>query len=316
MADFKKILRALLAKVTKKPVGDIDAILDASDATDESIVDALSDLDKARIAELTKPKTGQTFQDGYKKAKAEVLSEHEKAVKEKYEFEGDETGVDLVEAIVTAKAKTTKPAQLTDDDVKKHPVYQSAEKANKAALKAAQTEWEAKLADKDKAFTRARTFSEVGKKALQKLGELNPVLPANAKVAANLQAAFLKTFEDYEFELQDNGQRVVVMKDGKVVDDGHGNSLEFDKLVTETANGYFEFKANNGGHNANNGDPNKDKNTGAGGTGGKAVVYPKDIVKPTTWDGVMAIVNNTALPAADREIVLQTWDTEQAQGTK
>lgn len=312
MADASKLLRGLLVKAYKMADGEIDALLDAktTDAEGETLV---VDKDKTRIAELTKPKAGQTFQDGYKKAKAEVLTELEGQIKEKYEIESDATGLELVETVVAEKAKTGKPKDLTDDDVRKHPAYQAAEKAHKNALKEANTTWEAKLNEQQTQFKKGEAFSAVSKKALDILGTMNPVLPANATVAANLQSAFLNVLKGYDYDLQDNGNRIVVMKEGKVVDDGHGHSLEFEKLVKDSAGGYFEFKANNGGGNAGNGKPGEGGNGGGGGNNNPA--YPAGITKPKTWDEVTKIANDTSLPAKDRETVLKVWEDEQKAGT-
>lgn len=318
MADLKKVLRAFLVKVTKKPVGDIDAILAASDTEDDdTLVDKLAEVDKARISELTKPKAGQTFQDGYKKAKAEVLTELEGKLKEKYELESDATGEELVDAIVTSKSKAAgKAKELTDDDVRRHPVFQTAEKAHKAALKTVETEFTGKLTAAEQKAARTATLGQVSSKALDMLNAMNPALPANPKVAENLKRAFLQTFDGYEYDLQDNGNRVVVMdKDRKVVDDGHGNSLDFEKMVKDSAANYFEFKAHNGGGNAGNGSADK----GAGGApaagGAAGVVYPAGVVKPKTFEELVKITSDTALKATDREIVLKTWEAEQKGGT-
>lgn len=313
MANAEKLLRGLLGEAYKMPKTEIDKLLSET-TTDDDGTTQLMDGDKTRIGKLTTPKKGETFQDGYKKAKAEVLTELETQLKEKYEVESDANGVDLVEAIVTEKAKTGKAAAPTEDDIRKSPVFQAMEKNHLKTLKAKDTEWEAKLNEREAVYKKGETFGLVGKKALDILGTMNPVFSKNAAVAANLQNAFLNTFKGYDYEIQDNGNRVVVMKDGKVVDDGHGHSLDFEKMVKDTATGYFEFQQNNGGGNAGNGKPNEGGAGGAGGSGGGAV-YPAGITKPKTWDEVVKIVNDTNIKAEDRNTVLQVWETEQKAGT-
>jgi hypothetical protein len=313
MVDFKKLLRAFLAKVLKKSDGDIDAILDASNGTEDSVLAELLDLDKTRVSELTKPKDGQTFQDGYKKAKKEVLSTLEQELKDKYEIESDATGIELVDAIVTTKAKTGKK-ELTEDDVKKHPVYQQAETAHKKALKEANTQWEAKLNEQTTQYKKGETFNVIKSKALEIRNAMQPVIPGNPKVASNVEAAFISSLNGFEYDLQDNGARIVIMKDGKVVDDGHGHSLDFEKHVKDSAAGYYEFKQNNGGGNAGNGE--QGGGSGAGGAGGTSggVKYPDGITKPKTYEDLMKIVNNQEIKAQDRSTVLQVWEAEQKTG--
>lgn len=305
MADAAKLLRGLLGTAYKLPKTDIDKIL-SDETTDEDGEGQLTTLDQTRIGNL-KPKPGTTFQDGYKKAKAEVLTDFEKTLREAYGIESDATGNELIDAIIAAKAKPD-AKNISEDDIKKHPAYQNAEKSHKQALKAVQTEWETKLNEREAQYKKGETFGNVSKKALDILAAMNPVIPGNAMVATNIQNAFLSSLKGFEFDIQ--GDRIVVMKDGKVLEDGHGHSMEFDKLVKDTAGGYYEIKTNNGGAN-----PGGDGGAGAGAGAGN-VVYPAGITKPKTFEELSTIVNNTTLKAEDRQIVLQTWEAEQAAGTK
>lgn len=310
MANAEKLLRALLGKGYKMPKTEIDKLL-SDDTTDEDGETQVIEGDVARIGKLTTPKKGETFQDGYAKAKKEVLTDFEKTLRELYEVDSDATGNELIEAIITAKAKPG-AKEVTEDDVKKHPAYQNAEKAHKAALKAVQTEWETKLNERENQYKKGETFNTVASKALAKLSAMNPAIPTNTKVAANIQRSFLDGLKEFEYDLQDNGNRIVVMKDGKVVDDGHGHSLDFDKLIEDHAAGFYEFKQNNGGSNGGNGKPGAE-GSGTGGSGGAA--YPAGIQKPKTWEELNVIVNNTSIPANDRATVLQVWEQDNKAGT-
>jgi hypothetical protein len=309
MANAEKLLRALLPKAYKMEAGEIDSLLSESTTDDDGVAQVL-EKDKTRVAEIAKPKPGQTFQDGYKKAKAEVLGDFEKSLREVYGIDSEATGNELIDAIITAKAKPG-AKEITEDDVKKHPAYQAAEKAHKNALKQTQTEWETKYNQREAEFKKGETFGSVSTKALELRNAMNPVIPGNPKVAANLEKAYLEALKGYEYDVQDNGSRIVVMKDGKVVDDGHGHSLEFEKLVKDIAGGYYEFKQNNGGGNAGNGGT-EGAGGGTGGTGGGTKPYPTGIAKPKTWDEVVTIVNNTSLKPEDRQTVLDTWNSENA----
>jgi len=312
MANSEKLLRALLAKAYKMQETEIDSLLDES-TTDADGETQITNLDKSRIAELSKPKQGQTFQDGYKKAKSEVLTQLEKDVKEKYSIESDATGIELFDFLINEKSKGGKPKELTEDDVRRHPVYQNAEKLHKQALKETNTTWETKYAERENQYKKIETFGMVSKKAQEILNSMNPVLSANPTVAANVQNAFLSNLQNFEYEIQDNGSRIIAMKDGKIVEDGHGHTLDFEKLVKDTASGYFEFKQNNGGGNAGNGNP-ADKNNPSN-KGGNTPAYPAGINKPKNIDELSDIMNNTAIPVADRRIVMQTWEADNANKT-
>jgi hypothetical protein len=312
MANAETLLRGLLGGAYKIPKTEIDKLL-SEDTTDDDGLAQVIEGDKTRIGKLTTPKKGETFQDGYAKAKKEVLTDFEKTLREVYEVESDATGNELIDAIIAAKAKPG-AKEITEDDIKKHPVYQNAEKAHKLALKQVTTEWETKLNERETQFKKGETFNTVASKAMAKLNGMNPLIPANAKVAANIQNAFLDGLKGYDYELQDSGNRIVLLKDGKVVDDGHGHSLDFDKFVEEHAAGFYEFKANNGGSNGGNGKPGAEGSGGAG-SGGGGAAYPAGIQKPKTWEELNVIVNNTSIPANDRATVLQVYEQEQKAGT-
>jgi hypothetical protein len=266
------------------------------------------------VAGITKPKPGTTFQDGYKKGKSESLSNLEKEAIEKYEIEVDPEnplqGLDLIDHIVTTKAKPGKGTGLTDDAVKAHPVYQAAERQWKKTLKDKETEFETQKTEIETRYKKDQVFNTVSGKALGVLAKMNPILPTNAEVAKTWQENFVNSFKEYEFEEQDGGH-ILVKKDGKVVDDGHGNTVDFETLVKSRAPKFFEFKANNGGANAGNGKAGDSGNQGGGGTG--TGNYPANVTKPKTFEDLSKIMSDSAIPLADRQTVKTTWDTEQAQ---
>lgn len=307
--NHEKLLRGLLVKAYKMTDGDIDEILNSSEdnAQDASLATIL-EKDAARITALKKPVTGQTFQDGYKKGKSEVLSEFEKELKEKFDIESDAQGLELVDAVVATKVKAGKPKDLTDDDIKRHPVYQTLEKVSKKTLADKETEFTTKLTEQEKNFKKSQDFQTVGEKALTVLDSLNPVYSTNPKVAATQRKTFLDQFRGFEFEIQ--GDRILVSKDGKLLEDGHGHSMDFDALVKQNAGDYFDFKANNGGKNAGNGGADDGKGNGtppAGGTPAKG--YPTGFI-PKTFTEVAAFANDSTKPIAERQAVADTWAAE------
>lgn len=311
MADAKKLLRALLAKAYKKQETEIDQIL--ADTMDDDAAEAqLTNWDANRVAEIKKPVPGTTFQDGYKKAKAEVLTDLEKTIVTKYGVELDPDNPlkaeDLVDHVIATKSKTG-GANLTEDQVRAHPTFQKAEQDFKKTLKAKETEFTQKLAEVQTTHQKETTFSAVSKKILDNLNAMNPVLPAKPEVAQTWTNNFVNSFKEFDFEIQDG--RVVVMKEGKVLQDQHGHTLEFDDLIKTRAPQYFEFKANNGGANGGNGKPGEEAGAGADNKG-----YPAGIQKPKTFEELSKIVNDQTIKNEDRQIVLQTWETEQAAGSR
>lgn len=314
MADAKKLLRALLAKAYKTQDTEIDRIL--SDDTDDSAAETeVLKLDSTRVAELKKPTKGSTFQDGYAKGKKETLENLEKEIADTFDVdlaqvdEENRTGLKLVEHVVATKAKPGSGGNLTEDQIKANPVYQKAEQTWKKAVKDKETEWKTKYDQLESGHKKESVFATVSNEVLNILTGMNPALPSEAKVAETWKKNFVNSFKEFEFEVQDG--RIVAMKDGKVVDDGHGSTKDFETLVKERAPEYFEFKANNGGANGGNGKPGE--GSGTGGNGGKQ--YPAGVQKPKTFDELSTIVNNTAIKAEDRQTVLEVWEAEHANGT-
>lgn len=257
-----------MSKAYKLDDGTIGEILNAENADEKSVISKILELDTQRVEKLkTSGGKDGTFQDGYAKAKKEVLSDFEKQLKETFEIESEKTGLDLITEILTAKtSEAGKKGQLTDDDVKKHPVYQAAEKAFKKQLTDKETEFKTKLSEVESAAKKAQTFSSVKDNALAILEGLNPIYAKNPKVATTIKNQFLNELQGFDFERQADGSWLVT-KDGKVVEDGHGHSKSFEDIIKETSESYFEFQENNGGQNAGN----ENKDNGSGGN----VTVPK-----------------------------------------
>lgn len=303
---MEKILRGLLSKAYKLTDGEITALLENAETKESEVLTAVLAKDAERIASI-KPKDGETFQDGYKKAKKEERTAFEKEIKEKYGVEADRTGLELIDAVLEAKTPAPKAGDITEDDVKKHPAYQNLERKAKADLKTLTDAHTKKVEELEKGFNRTRTLAVAKAKALDELAKLEPVLEENEQVATTRKKIFADALEAYDFDLQ--GDNLVVMKDGKVLDDGHGNTKAFSDLVKETAASHFVFKANNGGGNSNNHNaPDGSDNPGNKGA------YPTTIAKkPTNIEELGKIVNDKTIPLADRQMASKIYQEEYSQ---
>lgn len=300
--DFLQLLRAFLQQAYKMQDTEIDALINADTTDQQAALSALLAKDQERITGIKQPLIGK-FQEGQNAGKKAALDQLEAMVKEQYGITSDAKGLDLISEIVAQKSQAT---GVTDDAVKRHTLYQELERARNKAIQDKEAEWQAKYDAREKEYSYGETFGTVQKKALDLLADLNPIIPTNAKVAENYKNTFIQALKNgYTFDVQDNGKRIVVMdKDGKVIDDGHGNSIDFKDLVKNTAPEYFEFKANNGGgNNANGGD---EGNANGGGAPG----YPAGIKKPVSFEEFANIMNDTNIPIADRKIVNETWQAE------
>ena len=296
--EIQKILTGVLAKTLNLGDGEIaELIKDGEGVKESDVIQKILDLDVQRVEKIKTSVDGkEKFQEGYKKGKEESLSKLEKQIKEKYGIQSEKLGVELVEEIII---ENSKPVEKDEETVKRSKTYQDLETRLKGELKTQKETYEQQIADINSQTQREKTLSVANKKALDIFAGLEPVLPTSKQVADNQIGWFLKSMEEYDFDVQDD--RIVVMKDGKVVQDGHGNSRTFDDIVKEKAGKFFEFKKNNGSGND-------------GGGGNPPVVnpdgYPEGVQKPKNLDELTAILNDPAIDSKAKVVVAETYDKE------
>lgn len=307
MADTTKIdalsvLKGLLSKAYKLDDGKIAEIFDAENATTESIAAALLAEDTQRVSLLKKQNADNkdSFNQGYAKATKEQRAAFEKEIKEALEVESENTGIDLINEIITAKAPAGgKAAELTDEDVRKHAVYQTMERAFKKQIKEAGETHTAAIEKLQSEYEANQTFYNVRDTAGVILQGLNPILAKNPKVASTIQNQFYNELKGYGYEKQADGSYLPT-KDGKVMTDAHGHSVTFEDLVKSTAENYFEFQANNGGANASN-----ENKGGAQGGGSAAKTFKSD-------KEAADYANDTSVPIADRMAAVSAYNASKA----
>ena len=284
--EYQKILMWLLSKAYKLDDGKIAEILKAENATESDVIKAILAIDTERVSKLKEPKEGETFQDGYAKAKKEVLTDLEKSLKSTHGIESDKKGVELIDEIILAKSKSTgKEGEITEDIVKKHPVFTKMEKDFKKQLEEKDTELQNKSKEYESKIGKIETFTNVKAKAEGIFNSLKPILSKNSTIATNLKNQFYKDLENYDFEKQADGS-FIVLKDGKRLEDNHGHGRDFEEIVKSIAGNYFEFEENNGGSNAGNNNDN-DKNK-------------PDIANIKSEADAVKIANDETIPLADR----------------
>ena len=83
-------------------------------------------------------------------------------------------------------------------------------------------------------------FSKVKERAFAELDNLRPILPEDAKKAKKWKEKYIEDLRAYEFIEDSNG--IVVLKDGKPLQDSHGYNESFADLVKETASEIFDFQ--------------------------------------------------------------------------
>ena len=304
---MKTIIMGLLSKAYNFDNGKIaelfkDGETELSEQQQTEILNKILEIDAQRVENIKKSVDKKdAFQDGFKKAKSEVLTDFEKGLKEKFGIESDKTGLELVEELVLKKSEGGQSGDLTEDAIKRSKVFQDMESNLKKQITTVKTEYETKINEIQDGYKAEQTFSNVSQKALQIFNGLNPILPQNKTVADNQVKIFVNTLKDFKFDVQD--ERIVVMdKDGKVLEDGHGNSRSFEDIVKETASGLFEFKANNGGSGSGNGGQGQ-------GQGGSGSSYAGNV--PKTFEELEKVMSDTSISIEDRSNIMAEYEKAQ-----
>lgn len=302
---MKTIITGLLSKAYNFDNGKIaelfkDGETELSEDQQKEILQKLLDEDAKRVEAIKKSvDTKPAFQDGFKKAQGEILTKFEKDLKEKFGLESDKMGLELVEELVSKKSEGGQGGDLTEDAIKRSKVFQDMESNLKKQIKQTETDYQAKINEIQDGYKAEQTFSNVSQKALQIFNGLNPILPQNKTVADNQVKFFVNSLKDFKFDVQD--ERIVVMdKDGKVLEDGHGNSRSFEDIVKETASGLFEFKANNGGSGSGN---------GGQGQGGSGSSYAGNV--PKTFEELEKVMSDTSISIEDRSNIMAEYEKAQ-----
>ncbi len=237
---------------------------------------SVDEIDENKFIELMISKQSEVLKDrfdrGFQKAQGEILNKLEKEIRTEFDIDNaDLKGVDLVkhvaEKVKEDAAKTAPKSKLTDDDVKKHPVYLELEKAKTKEIQTVKTEYETKIKAEQDAREYEKTLAVVTDKAkayFKELGEA--VLPDDANVAERIVQKLLIEEIKAGRKFEPNGDDFIALKeDGTREEDKAGNAKTLKDIVAEVAKTNFQFKAGSDKKfPGNGGDPTPPK-PGAGG---------------------------------------------------
>jgi hypothetical protein len=235
--EVKDFLTGLLSKTLNMDEAGVASLLNEDGTIKDEALSSVLELDVKRIGTL-KPDTKKYFDDGYKKASSEILTKRDKELSDKFGIKSDKIGVDLVNEIISEQVKKS-GAELNEDGVKKHPVYIAAvdklTKEKEEAISAESnklTQFQSELKKKD-------TFNTVANKAMSIFNGLKPILSSDTNKAENQKALLTEKLSGYEYDIQ--GDQIIVLKEGKILEDKHGNRIPFETVVKTTAETYYDF---------------------------------------------------------------------------
>jgi hypothetical protein len=166
--------------------------------------------------------------------------------------------------LLEALRDTLANPKVSPDDVEKSERFIALQREHAKALKAAQKEFEEKIAARDKEAAREKTWSKAKEVILAEVTKKNPVLPADAAK----REAWLNLFLQNEFaglEFEDVNGELVPMKNGAPVKDAHLNARSLAELAIERADRFFDYETQQAVGNAGN----TNDGTGAGSSNSK-----------------------------------------------
>lgn len=247
----KKVLEGFLSKTLKIDTEDMAGLY--NEAGELQNLTVASEADVARIKKIREESASQ-----YKRGIKEGASKIEKELKDKYEIDSDSEGIELVDFIITKKVEEVKGAG--GDDITKHPDYIKLQVETDKLLKSKDKEWQKKLDEREADFNRKAVFGRVKDRALAELDNLKPILPEDARKAQRWREKFVD--EIGQFEYQEADDSIVVLREGKPVQDSHGYGVSFPDHIRSIAGDLFEFQASDQRDNTGN-KTNPTKPTGA-----------------------------------------------------
>lgn len=253
--ESKELLQEFLLETLNISAEEVAALYNTDGKLKDDAKQTILNLDAERVKTLKSTTTKITETDAYKKATADVMTKFENDFKTKTGFKSDKKGVDLVLDYATEKAKAN--GEVTEDVIKKHPLYLTMQEQKDAEIKKALEEGETKLTGFQKELSKKETFNKVSSEASKIFHSLKPILSKDPVKAKTQEEDFIAKFRDFDFEIQ--GERIVVLKDGKVLENANGKTVAFENLIKETGLKYFDVhivdpKQNAGNHTTNAGD--------------------------------------------------------------
>lgn len=241
-----KQIKDLAVEVYGMTDEEVQSLFDKTDDGEEVLKeDAIATLKKRdaqlkkelarRVKEEVKPELTAKHDEGYSKAKKEVLKRFEDEVREQFGIESDKTGVDLIQDAVAHLKES--------EDIKTHPDYIKLERQLQKEF-VPKTEYEKVAGEFEQyktAVSRDKVLGKVTEDARKIFRSSKPILSKDPARAANQEAEFLRQFRNFDYELQDDGQHVVI-KDGKRLENDNMNAISFPEFVKSRTVQLFDIQ--------------------------------------------------------------------------
>jgi len=247
--DQKESLLYLATKQFNLTEDEAKALLFDGDELKDNASDLLLDKDKERIQKLKDDRTTR-YNEGFQTAEKKFKTLAEAEFKELTGYKGTEGNFkDMFQLwYADEKKKLATKKEVTEDDVKKTQWYIDLE--TKTIPKDQYDELQKSFDEFKTSQQRGQVMGVVTERAWSVVAAKNPILSENQTVAENRKRDFLAKFSGYDYDLQDG--KIIVLKEGKRLEDEHGNLKPFESVVLELAALNFDFRAQSDKGNAGN----------------------------------------------------------------
>lgn len=264
----KQTINAFIGRTLNLPAEEVAALFKADgdeETFSETALDSLLKHDATRVQNFTS-KNQEFFDNGFKKAQKEALSKFEKDIKEKFGVSEDKQGLDLIESVVMAKIKA-QGGELDEEKIKRSDVYLKTVERLQKEKEEAITEAGNKYKALEQSVNNEKIHTNIRTAAKEIILSLNPILPegktADGKSKADIQINKLidELITSHQFEIK--GEKILIINDGKVLTDPHGNIVDFKNYVSEKAGLMWDFKEGQERKGTGNNNDGDDKGEGA-----------------------------------------------------
>lgn len=253
------VIMSFITKAYNKTETELNELIEDETGVKDDAFENLLTIDSSRVKKL-KGDTQETWDKAAKKTRAEVKKEDEDIFREIFGYTGNaETFKDMCVEHHEEISKSPKKSALTPDDAKKTPEYLALEREfakhkSESMPKSEHDKFVQEIEKKEK-------MNSIKSKVLNKFNTFQIEQIENPTVKAKRTDLFLREFDGYDYEM--DGDNVIIIKDGKRLEDDHGNLVQFDKFIENTAQEHFVFLKQSPKGSAGNGNPDV-KTTPAG----------------------------------------------------
>lgn len=293
--DAKELIAGFLSRTLNIDDKGVAELFNSDGTVKDEALNSLLAKDADRV-KLLKPDTKKIADDQYKKGVRETMEKFESEFKDKTGFSSDLKGIDLV--LAYAETKTVSTAEITDDAIKKHPIYIAAMDKLKLESKDLLKAKEKELEDFKNGISKKETFSKISAKAIEIFNTFKPILSKDPVKAKNQMDDFIEKLKGYEYEIQGE-DRIVVLKDGKALEDVHGHAIGFDAIIKTTADKYYDFEKTDDRQGTGNGQEKDDK--------GNPIKKKFEVVVPKNEAEYMAAITDQSKSVEERTAIKEAY---------